>query len=89
MLNVFAAETTLLLLQYSVQSVHPLAGIKQARQVVGYIQVNQSHYRPEVPRGFQEVKVPRLHDNGPGGKFVSLTHRPPLPPVNAAGIHFC
>ena len=28
--------------------------------------VNQSHYRPEVPRGFQEVKVPRLRDNGPG-----------------------
>ena len=26
---------------------------------------NQSHYRPEVPRGFQEVKVPRLRDNGP------------------------
>ena len=29
-------------------------------------QVNQSHYRPEVPRGFQEVKVPRLRDNDPG-----------------------
>ena len=29
-------------------------------------EVNQSHYRPEVPRGFQEVKVPRLRDNGPG-----------------------
>jgi len=28
--------------------------------------VNQSHYRPEVPRGFQEVKVSRLCDNGPG-----------------------
>jgi len=28
--------------------------------------VNQSHYRPEVPIGFQEVKVPRLRDNGPG-----------------------
>jgi len=27
--------------------------------------VNQSHYRTEVPRGFQEVKVPRLRDNGP------------------------
>ena len=27
---------------------------------------NQAHYRPEVPRGFQEVKVPRLRDNGPG-----------------------
>jgi len=24
--------------------------------------VNQSHYRPEVLRGFQEVKVPRLRD---------------------------
>jgi len=29
-------------------------------------EVNQSHYRPEVPRGFQEVKVPRLRDNGTG-----------------------
>ena len=28
--------------------------------------VNQSHYSPEVSRGFQEVKVPRLRDNGPG-----------------------
>jgi hypothetical protein len=24
-----------------------------------------------------------------GGKVVSLTHRPPLPPVNAPGTHFC
>jgi len=28
--------------------------------------VTQSHYRPEVPRGFQEVKVLRLRDNGSG-----------------------
>jgi len=28
--------------------------------------VNQSHCRPEVTRGVQEVKVPRLRDNGPG-----------------------
>ena len=28
--------------------------------------VNQSHYRPEVHRGFQEVKVPRFRDNGTG-----------------------
>jgi len=27
---------------------------------------NQSHYRLEVPRGFQEVKVPVLRVNGPG-----------------------
>ena len=26
----------------------------------------RSHCRSEVPRGFQEVKVPRLRDNGPG-----------------------
>jgi hypothetical protein len=24
-----------------------------------------------------------------GGKFVSLTHRPPLPPGNKPGTHFC
>ena len=30
------------------------------------VMVNQSHYRPEVPRGFQEVKVPRFCDSGPG-----------------------
>ena len=30
------------------------------------LKVNQSHYRPEVPRGFQEVKVPRLRDSGTG-----------------------
>jgi len=29
------------------------------------VQVKKSHYRPEVSRGFQEVKVPRLCDNGP------------------------
>ena len=27
--------------------------------------VYESHYRPEVPRGFEKVKVPRLGDNGP------------------------
>ena len=29
------------------------------------VKVNQSHYRPEVPREFQEVTVPILRDNGP------------------------
>jgi len=50
--------------------------------------VKQSHYRPEVPRGFQEVKVPRLRNNEPdGGKVVSLTHRPFLPPGNNPGTY--
>ena len=28
--------------------------------------VNLSHYTAEVPRDYQEVKFPRLRDNGPG-----------------------
>jgi len=34
--------------------------------IIIIITVNQSHYRPEVPRGFRDVKVPRLRDNGTG-----------------------
>jgi len=52
--------------------------------------VNQSRYRPELPRGFQEVKVPdyvTMSQNG--GKVFSLKHRPLLPPGNAPGTHFC
>ena len=30
------------------------------------VKVKQSRYRPGVPRGFQEVKVPRFRDNGTG-----------------------
>jgi len=30
------------------------------------VKLNQSHYRPDVPRVFQEVKVLRFHDNDPG-----------------------
>jgi len=31
------------------------------------VKVKQSHYTGlEWPRGFQEVKVPRFHDNGTG-----------------------
>jgi len=47
------------------------------RSYYGIIKKGKSvPYSPEVPRGFQEVKVPRLRD---GGKVVSLTHRPLLP----------
>ena len=30
------------------------------------VKVNRSHYQSEVPREFQEVKIPRLRDNGTG-----------------------
>jgi len=33
-------------------------------QVTTMVRVNHSHYRSEVLRGFQKVKVPRLRDNG-------------------------
>jgi len=49
------------------------------------VKVNQSHYRPEVPRGFHEVKVPRLRDNSQDGGKVSLKHRPLLPPGSTPG----
>jgi len=36
--------------------------------------VNQSHYRPEVLREFQKVRVPRLRDNAQdGGKVINPT----------------
>jgi len=42
-----------------------------------------------VPRGFQEVKVPRIVAMAQnGGKVVSLTHLPLLPPGNIPGTHF-
>ena len=34
------------------------------RCIILYKKVNQSHYRPEVPREFHEVEVPRLRDDG-------------------------
>ena len=57
--------------------------IYKGKSVLSYtfIKVNQSHYRSEVPRGFQEVRFPDFVTmTQEGGKVVSLTHRPPLPP---------
>jgi len=43
-----------------------------------------------VPKGSRKLRfsdfVTTAQD---GGKVVSLTHRPPLPPGNTSGIHFC
>ena len=36
----------------------------------------------------QEMLISR-HLAHEGGKVVSLTHRPPLPPGNIPGTHFC
>ena len=42
------------------------------------------------PEGSRKLRFPDFMTMAQdGGKVVSLTHRPPLPPENAAGTHFC
>jgi hypothetical protein len=43
-----------------------------------------------TPEGSRKLSFPDYMTTAQdGGKFVSLTHRPPLPPGNAPGSHFC
>jgi hypothetical protein len=42
------------------------------------------------PEGSRKLRFPDYMATAQdGGKVVSLMHRPPLPPVNAPGTHFC
>jgi hypothetical protein len=42
------------------------------------------------PEGSRKLRFPDFVTTAQdGGKVVSLTHRPPLPPGNATGTHFC
>ena len=42
------------------------------------------------PEGSRKLKFPDFMTTAQdGGKVVSLMHRPPLPPGNTIGIHFC
>jgi hypothetical protein len=42
------------------------------------------------PEGSRKLRFPDFMTTAQdGGKVVRLTHRPPLPPGNAPGTHFC
>jgi len=42
------------------------------------------------PQGSRKLRLPDFMTTAQdGGKVISLTHRPPLPPGNAPGTHFC
>jgi hypothetical protein len=42
------------------------------------------------PEGSGKLRFPDFMTTAQdGGKVVSLTHRPPLPPGNTPGTHFC
>jgi len=42
------------------------------------------------PEGSRKLRLPDFMTTAQdGGKIVSLKHRPPLPPGNAHGTHFC
>jgi len=42
------------------------------------------------PEGSRKLRLPDCVTTAQdGGKVVSLTHRPPLPPGNTPGTHFC
>ena len=42
------------------------------------------------PQGSWKLRFPDFMTTAQdGGKVVSLTHRPPLPPGNTPGTHFC
>ena len=52
-----------------------------------YSKIKQSRYRPGV--GSRKLRFPDYMTTGQdGGKVVSLTHRPSLPPGNNPGTHF-
>jgi len=45
---------------------------------------------PRCPEGSRKLRFPDYVAMAQdGGKVVSITHRPPLPPGNIPGTHFC
>ena len=55
------------------------------------VKVKESHYRPgQAQRVLRKLRFPDYVTVAQDcGKVVSFTHRPPLPPGNTPGTHFC
>ena len=54
------------------------------------VKVKQSHYWPGMAQISRKLRFPDYVTMAQdGGKVVSLTQRPPLPPGNTPGTHFC
>jgi len=60
-------------------------------KVMNLLKVKQSRFRPlSGPEGSRKLRCSHFMTTAQdGGKVVSLTHRPPLPPENTHGTHFC
>ena len=64
--------------------------LKFPNNIYIYKKVKQSHYRPGVAqRVLRKLRFSDFVTTAQDGGKASLTHRPPLPPGNAAGTHFC
>jgi len=55
------------------------------------VKVNQGSLQAwSGPEGSRKLRFPDFVTTAQdGGKVVSLTHQPPLPPGNTSGTHFC
>jgi hypothetical protein len=63
----------------------------ESSHAVPYRRRTESSATPfNLPEGSRKLRFPDFMTTAQdGGKVVSLKHRPPLPPGNTPGTHFC